>query len=490
MKIIFGLKLRQLRMERGLLFDELARKSGISASYLNEIEKGKKYPKTEKIKALAAALDTTEEELKSEELSGSLAPIGDLLRSKFLSELPLHLFGIDRAKVIQMIADAPKHVGAFISTLVELSRNYAVQEGNFYHRAMRAFQELNLNYFENIEKAASDFLDLHGLARGTAISEKALSKLLIQKHQYRIHYDGLAAHPELQFLRAVFLPKTKELLLNKRLTKTQRCFQMAKELGYHFLGIEARAYTSSLLRVKRFDDVYNHFKVSYFAAAVLIDEQALVSDLRQMFAHTKWTPALLQQLLDKYEVSPQMLLHRIVSILPKHFGLSRLYLIRCTLDKKTQQFKIDRELHLHHSHYPHSNELQEHYCRRWQNIRLSKHLFHGGSQDHSHALIGAQRIRYFDTDEAYLTFSLTQPAYSSDHHIVSVTLGLLEDDKLKEVVNFWKDEHIHFEIVNVTCERCAISDCAERAVPARFIAEKQKKLAIQKKLDELISSSS
>jgi XRE family transcriptional regulator, fatty acid utilization regulator len=52
-KIIFGLKIRQLRLDKKLSLSEVAEKSNLSISYLNEIEKGKKYPKTDKIMALS-----------------------------------------------------------------------------------------------------------------------------------------------------------------------------------------------------------------------------------------------------------------------------------------------------------------------------------------------------------------------------------------------------------------------------------------------------
>ena len=55
-KIIFGLKVKQLRTELKLSFEDLSKKSGISMSYLNEIEKGKKYPKADKIEILAKYL--------------------------------------------------------------------------------------------------------------------------------------------------------------------------------------------------------------------------------------------------------------------------------------------------------------------------------------------------------------------------------------------------------------------------------------------------
>jgi len=87
-KIIFGLKARQLRLEKEMSFDDLSKLTSISVSYLNEIEKGKKYPKEDKIHLLAKALGTNFDELVSPELTDSLAPLGELLKSNFLNELP------------------------------------------------------------------------------------------------------------------------------------------------------------------------------------------------------------------------------------------------------------------------------------------------------------------------------------------------------------------------------------------------------------------
>jgi DNA-binding XRE family transcriptional regulator len=45
-RLVFGLKLKQLRLDKAMSLTELAQKSGLSMSYINEIEKGKKYPKS------------------------------------------------------------------------------------------------------------------------------------------------------------------------------------------------------------------------------------------------------------------------------------------------------------------------------------------------------------------------------------------------------------------------------------------------------------
>ena len=56
LRFTLGLKLKALRQRLDLPLKEVARRSGLAVSYLSEIEKGKKYPKPEKLLRLASAL--------------------------------------------------------------------------------------------------------------------------------------------------------------------------------------------------------------------------------------------------------------------------------------------------------------------------------------------------------------------------------------------------------------------------------------------------
>ena len=162
--------MKQLRTEQNLSFAQLAEQSGLSVSYLNEIEKGKKYPRADKIDLLAKALNIEKEDLISTELTKELAGVGDLLKSNFLNELPLDLFGIELSKVTEIIANAPIRVGAFISTLVEISRSYSLLDAHFFTGAMRAYQEMRYNYFEEIETAVDDFFKKEKLSLDGGVS--------------------------------------------------------------------------------------------------------------------------------------------------------------------------------------------------------------------------------------------------------------------------------------------------------------------------------
>ena len=58
-----GLTVRRLRAERGFTLQALADESGISKSYLGDIEKGRKNPTTDVIEAIAQALEVPARQL-------------------------------------------------------------------------------------------------------------------------------------------------------------------------------------------------------------------------------------------------------------------------------------------------------------------------------------------------------------------------------------------------------------------------------------------
>ena len=264
-KIILGLKVKQLRLQKQLSFADLAVKANISSSYLNEIEKGKKYPKQDKIESLARALEVDEKDLTSLELDKNLSSINQLLKSNFLNELPLDLFGIELSKVVELIANAPTRVGAFISTLLEISRNYALNEESFYLGALRSYLEMHDNYFQEIEDSAKKFCQLFNIPQERPVDLSQLESILTEHFGYKIEKNGLDHHPELQELRAIFVPGKKTLLLNSSLNRVQISFQYCKELAFNFLNLEDRALTSSLLKAENFEKVLNHSKATYFS---------------------------------------------------------------------------------------------------------------------------------------------------------------------------------------------------------------------------------
>lgn len=496
-KIILGLKVRQLRTEKRLSFAVLSEQTGMSVSYLNEIEKGKKYPKDDKIQLLATALETTTDSLISAEMPQSLSAVESLLQSNFLNELPLDLFGIEMNKVIEIIANAPMRVGAFISTLVELSRNYALREENFYFGALRSYLELNNNYFEDLEEAVRQFVKQNKVPTGHSLPDHFLANLLEKKYGYKVIYNGLDNYPELKNIRSVFVPKTKQLLLKSSLNDQQRAFQFGKELGFNALGLKERAYTASLLRVKTFDEALNHFKAGYFSAALLMYREAFVKDMEQFLKMEKWdNGAFLVQLMTKYQATPEMLFQRMTNVLPHFFGIRKLFLLRFIHNLETNEFDINKELHLDRRHHPHGNGLDEHYCRRWVSISLLKELkeLQNSTSNLLHAsnektdtkpeiLVGIQRSQYFKTNDEYLCFTIARPSGVKN---ISITIGILIDSDSVQKIKFINDLTISAREVSTTCERCGVKDCKERAIEPIVVIQKQERTKTNETLKKII----
>ena len=498
-KIILGLKVRQLRTEKRLSFAVLSEQTGMSVSYLNEIEKGKKYPKEDKIRLLASALDTTSDSLISADMPQSLSAVEDLLQSNFLNELPLDLFGIEMNKVVEIIANAPMRVAAFISTLVELGRNYALREENFYFGALRSYLELNNNYFDELEEAVRQFIKQNKVPTGHSLPDHFLAGLLEKKYGYKIVNNGLDAYPELKNIRSVFVPKTKQLLLNSSLNEQQRAFQFGKELGFNALSLKERAYTASLQKVKTFDEALNHFKAGYFSAALLMYREAFVKDMEKFLKMEKWdNGALIMQLMQKYQATPEMLFQRITNVLPHFFGLKKLFFLRFVHRIDANEFDMSKELHLNRRHNPHGNGLEEHYCRRWVSVSLLKELewiqkskstTNASSSSNNFKkddiIVGIQRSHYFQTNDEYLCFTIARPSGTRN---VSVTIGILIDNESKQIIKFINDPQISHREVSTTCERCEIMDCAERAFDPIVVQQKKQRAKINDTLKKILDN--
>lgn len=486
-RIIFGLKVKQLRQELGLNFSDFSGKTGMSVSYLNEIEKGKKYPKEDKIKLLAQALGVDAQTLLSPDLGKRLTPVADLLNSNFLNELPLDLFDIDLSKVVEIIANAPVKVGAFISTLVEISRNYALAEDNFYFGALRSYLELHNNYFEEIEQSVAGFVEKNQLPTSGLVPVETLSKLLQARYGYAIVENGLADYPELGGIRAVFVPKTKRLLLNSSLNEMQKAFQFGKELGFNHLSLKERANTASLLRINSFEEVLSHFKAGYFSAALLLNRESFCADLSIFFNQTRWDGELILQLMQKYQASPEMLFQRMTNLLPQHFGLKKLFLLRFIHTPAKGHFKIDKELHLNRRHQPQANALNEHYCRRWLSVSLLEDLSKMQSDGkYTGVFVAAQRSHYHGTKDEYLCITIARPAYPTADKNVSISIGILLDGALRKQVKFLDDPTLLRKEVSTTCERCPIRTCTERAAPPTVVEARERRKKVQKVLQEIV----
>ncbi len=478
-KTVLGLKLKQLRQKKNWSLQDLAVKTGLSKSYLNEIENGKKYPKHDKIILLSESLNCTFDELVSTKLDKSLAPFNEILQSDFFKEVPLDLFGINKNNLISIISDAPKKVTAFINALIEISQNYNLGKERFYFAVLRSFQELYDNYFPEIEEKAKEFIKQNGLDISKDLRASVLENILTEKFSYRIKSEDFVQFGALDNLRSLFIPEQKLLLLNEKLEKDQRTFILAKEIGFNVLELKVRPNTYSWLDFGSFEEILNNFYASYFAGALLISKEKTVEKTTEFLLQHTWEPKSFEELIEDFTDSPETFYYRLTNLLSSELGIKDSFYLCLVKKKNSDKIQILKELHLNHQQAPHANATNEHYCRRWIAVKNLHHL------KENETLTDAQISHYKDQGVSYLVISTSQRNPFSDGSNRSYCLGILLNTQTIKKIGFVKSTTLKTINVGVTCESCSIPNCEVRQAPPVRLEKEYFNLSMKNAIEKI-----
>lgn len=484
-KLIFGLKLKQIRTEKNLSLFGLAKLTGLSKSYLNEIEKGKKYPKTDKILILSEKLEVPYDHLVSLKLDKNLAPIGDILQSKILKEIPLDLFGLKENVLIDIISNAPAKVNAFVSTIIKIAQNYNLSRESFFLASLRSYQEAHNNYFENIETEVERFSKLYQIDLSKRIKAKDLEDVLIEEYNYTINNEELSKHNNLDELRNIFIPKKNILLVDKNISEAQKTFIYAKEIAYNFLKIDERLFTFPWIKFETFDQVLNNFIASYFAGALIIPRKSITDKLSKLFELQEWNSLELHKIVKHFNCSHETFYQRLTNILPKYFNIKNLFFLRFTHKENSNEFRLSKELHITQQQSPHANRNQDHYCRRWISIKTIQDF---KKSNKKRANFGIQISSYENQKNEYLVLSSANSDPFKREIYRSISIGLLLSPHLKKKLKFFNEDTFNKRIVGVTCENCGVKNCKERASKPLRLEKKNKYSEIANTVEKIIHS--
>ncbi len=489
LKAMFGYKIRSLRNALGMSLHDVSEACGLSVSYINEIEHGKKYPKPQKIIALAHALHSSYDELISSQLTGPFSPLQKLFDLHILDIVPVEFLGIDQSVIIDYVLRDPIKANALISTIVEIARNYELQQSDLYYNILRSIQETHENYFEEIEIAAENTRKKCGINREYYISKEAL--LILLKNQFNIGVEE-PSHvfvDDLKYLRYISVPKQNKIILNPLLSDTQKTFAMAKELGYRVLGLKEVNLVSPMVEITSLDEVIHNFKASYFASALLMGKKLVLLDIKKIIRQKNWNSSILLDIMNKYVHSPEVFVQRLTNLLPKYFNLKNLFFLRFDYAMRSNTFKITKEFHLNKLHNPHGNGLGEEYCRRWVSIKALQQLEKNILTHHNDNLVSmAQISKYYNSDNHYFVMTIARKKNRHENMLSSVSLGFQIDEEWINNVGFAQDEHIPVVTVNETCARCPISNCMDRAEAPLIIERQQKQNELKNKIQELLAT--
>jgi transcriptional regulator with XRE-family HTH domain len=470
LKYTLGLKIKKFRTKRNFSLKKLADLSGLSTSYLNEIEKGKKYPKMEKLIPLANTLDISIEELISPKVDPKLGPIIDLLNSKFFGEFPFELFGVGQHDFFELTSQNPEKFSSFLAALMSMARIYELDLEEFYQASLRSYQESHKNYFPELEDKAEEFLKRFKVSE---LTTEELERILSEEFSVYIDYKTLNQNPNLASKRSIFKEKT--LFINSNLRPSQKLFVLAKQIGYLYLNLE---------KSTGFTEQLNDFKASYFSGALLINKKELIKDLKIIFKNSTFKALDFFGLLQKHGSNTELLFNRLTQILPQYFNFNNLFFLRLQSSlnpsTKLKDLRINKELHFAQRHFPHGIGLPEHYCRRWITVSILEELEEKiKAQKYRRPLVRVQISQNTGKDEKYLCVSMARKSSLKNDTFSCLTIGIKIDDSLKKAVNFLEDPKIPQKIVGQTCERCDLTDCLERACPP-IIVDRQKSEQLKK----------
>lgn len=487
LRFILGLKLKALRQEREASLQEVASRAGMSVSYLSEIEKGRKYPKPDKLLSLADAFDVPYDQLVSLQVDEHLGPVKSALSSSFVQHFPFELFGLETEDLFGLFRDHPQKTDALIRTLVEVGRSYDIKVEHFLFAALRSYQQTHANYFPDLEQAAASFRGGYDWSTQEP-GPDLLRDLLVTEFNYEIDDGTLEGHELLGGFRSLYRSDpTPKLYINSGLMPRQRAFLFAREIGFQVLDTEPRPHTSSWIRARSFDEVLNNFRASYFAGALLMPERQMLADLTMLFDQPEWNGRFLTEALQRYQATPEMFFYRLTEMLPHHFGLSELFFMRFNYDVPEDEMELTKVLNMSRVAVPYGIGLDEHYCRRWPEARLLQRLARRETTAPIKSLVEAQRSHFFAEEASFFVFSMARPLALSTETTSCVSIGLLINDAFRREVAFADDPDVPTRTVHLTCERCSLGrrECGDRVAPPSLFHQKHRQEAIQQCIDEL-----
>ncbi|MDW3197606.1 MAG: helix-turn-helix domain-containing protein [Cytophagales bacterium] len=433
LKHIFGLKVKELRQERGLTYQQLNTLSGLSVSYLSEIESGKKYPKGDKIAVLADALGVQYDELVSLQVPRKLQPVVDMMDSHFFKEFPLEEFGLSPAKLVEIVSEDPDKINALINTISQVVRSYELRKQPFYEIALRSYQELRLNFFEELEQVVEEmhleFFELKDLPFQPELLEDILLKIGV-----RASYDTLAKYESLKDLRSLYDEKKRLLYLNQGLTRAQRNFLLGREIAFQWMRVQDRPAATPPQKAQNFDMLLNSHRASYFSAALIMPKDRMVKSVEKLFEKKTWDSKGFLNLLTEFDATPEMVMQRLTNLLPTFFELRNLFFMRFLKSPQEESVVLTKELHLSHLNDPEANERNQRYFKTWVTESVFEKL-KGGE------LVIEPHISEFE-DASYFCWALAFTNVSNPLEQISVMLGVRIDEEVTQSIKFLSDPKI------------------------------------------------
>ena len=297
-KIFAGARVRRLRRGRGLTQAAMAEALGVSASYLNLLERNQRPLTASLMLKFADAFDIDPRLLAADAPGGGSEAMRRRLGDPMFADL-----AIDRTEIDEWLAAAPGGAEAFARVFDRLGDGGAPEAIADPVAPVRREVERWRNHFADLDAAAEALADDLRLGQGDLYG--AIAERLRVRHQLGLRILPVDVMPDR--LRRLDL-HARQLQLNEMLDPASRTFQAAFQLAL----LEARGEIDALVAGAGFADraaerLFRRHLASYFAAAVMMPYGRF---LRACEA-TGYDIALLQR---RFGAGYEMVAHRLTTL--------------------------------------------------------------------------------------------------------------------------------------------------------------------------------
>jgi predicted transcriptional regulator/DNA-binding XRE family transcriptional regulator len=304
---LFGQRLKHIRRTRGLTLAELGERVGRAPSVLSLLENGRREPKLSLIEALASALRVPADELMRHEPPSRRAQLEieleEAQRDPVYRDLGLPYLRPGPRVPSEVI----EHLLALFGELrkQQVKPTATPEEARVANADLRLMMRDQDNYFAEIERAAARALAPVSYSGG-ALSQGLLLSV-VSHHGFSVRY----VQDLPRSARSVTDLRNRRIYLRQESlgVHTPRAV-LLQTLGHFVLGHSTPADFADFLRQR--------VEANYFAAAVLVPEQAAVTFLRSAKDNRNLS---VEDLRDVFSVSYEMAAHRFTNLATHHLGL-------------------------------------------------------------------------------------------------------------------------------------------------------------------------
>jgi predicted transcriptional regulator/DNA-binding XRE family transcriptional regulator len=314
-----GSRIKKERRTKGLSQSDLSKKLGISASYLNLLESGRRTITVPLLIKIGNELGLSLKDLTVESNKRMLSDIMDVLSNEMFEDLDITNLETNEfigsnpniAKALLTLNDSYKSLRDDMQNRLEqMDVDSSVKEKKSSRLPVEIvsdFLQENKNYFDDIEKKTEELRGKIGLRSGQSMGSKENKFISYLKSEYKNEVNIVLIEDNEKFVKR-YNKNDNILYLSEMLTYTARNFHLAYQIAY----FDAQELIDRIIQNNKFysNEVIPLLKISlmnYFAASLIMPYEDFLNSAKKY----KYD---IEILMHHYAASFEQVSHRLTNL--------------------------------------------------------------------------------------------------------------------------------------------------------------------------------